>query len=147
MDETGILMMGAAEAIPTPGRRRVYTTFSNPTNNAIVLDHHIFDSSEGWRKAESMQHPILKLRLTVDNADYKHVGVKSPNVKPSYVDTVADTGAHSCLWGLQVFSRHGFKKSHLLPVSREEIEISGADFIRLTRSDEKGMTYTAPVMV
>ena len=143
-------LIGAAEV----GAEKRLSTTKNPTNNAIVLDHHIFDSSEVWKKAESMQHPTLKLRINVDTTDYEHVGVKCPNVKPSHINAVTDTGAQSCLWGLQDFYNHGFKKSDLLPMrrtliaaNREEIEISGAVFIRLTGSDQKGVTYTAPVMI
>ena len=91
-DETSALLIGAAEV----GAEKRLSTTKNPTNNAIVLDHHIFDSSEGWKKAESMQHPTLKLRINVDTTDYEHVGVKCPNVKPSHINTVMDTGAQSC---------------------------------------------------
>lgn len=127
-DETSALLIGAAE-MP----QESMSSLSCPTSSEIILGHHIFDSSEGWKKAESMQHPTLKLRMSVDVTDYEQVGAKCPNTKPSHVSAVTDTGAQSCLWGLQDFLNHGFKKSDLIPVkrtllaaNREAIEISGA---------------------
>jgi hypothetical protein len=121
--------------------------------NEIVLDHHIFNSQDGWKKSESMPHPTLKLVLTTDASDYKHIGVGCPQITPSTVSVVTDTGAQSALWGLQGFYRCGFTDSDLLPVKRtmraanmEEIEISGAVFVRLTGTDSSGKKHTAPVM-
>ena len=71
---------------------------SSSQRKALVLDHHIFDSKKGWIRAESMQHPTLRLRLTVNREDYNQVGTTFPNVQPSYVTVVTDTGAISCLW-------------------------------------------------
>ena len=59
----------------------------------FVLDHHIFDSQKGWTRAESMEHPTLRLRLSVDEEEYKHTGLSCPNVQPSKVIVVSDTGA------------------------------------------------------
>ena len=119
----------------------------------IVLDHHIFNSHDGWKKSESMPHPILKLVLTTDASDYTHIGVDCPQIPPSTVSVVTDTGAQSALWSLQGFYKSGFKDTDLLPVKRtmraanmEEIEISGAVFIRLTGTDASGKKHTAPIM-
>ena len=120
----------------------------------IVLDHHIFQSHEGWKRAESMAHPTLRLRLTTDKQDYKHFGGLCPEVSPSWVTAVTDTGAQSCLWSLHDFYRCGFKDNDLIPVRRsmvaansEEIKIVGAIFMRLSGTDANGVTYTAAVMV
>ena len=119
----------------------------------IVLDHHIFDSRNGWRKSESMAHPTLRLRLTTEAADYERVGAAHPQIVPSFVTAVTDTGALSCLWSLTDFYRCGFKDSDLLPVkrtmlaaNREEIKICGAIFVRLFGVDSLGETHTAPIM-
>ena len=136
----------------------VATLSTDPHTSAepkpIILDHHIFDSKNGWKRSESMSHPTLRLRVATDASDYTHVGVPKPDIMPSYVTTVTDTGAQSCLWGLQDFYRCGFKDSDLLPVkrsmvaaNREEITISGAIFLRLSAKDSLGNTFTAPVMV
>ena len=119
----------------------------------IVIDHHIFHSTEGWRKTESLQHPTLLLRLTTEKSDYDHVGASFPKIAPSHVTIVTDTGAQSCLWGLQDFYRCGFRKSDLLPVrrvmiaaNREEIQIEGVLLVRLSGEDARGRSYTAPIM-
>jgi len=37
------------------------------------LDHLLFDTRDGWYKAESMNHPTLKLVVDVSSEDYTHV--------------------------------------------------------------------------
>ncbi len=126
----------------------------NLPREGIVLDHHIFLSKEGWKKAESMAHPTLRLRLTTEKKDYKVFGGQYPDISPSWVSAVTDTGAQSCLWSLEDFYRCGFRDCDLIPVRRsmvaansEEINIVGAVFIRLSGTDDTtGATYTAAVM-
>ena len=117
------------------------------------MDHHIFDSHEGWKKAESMPHPVLKLAVTTDASAYKHFGVACPQMISADANVVADTGAQSALWSLQGFRRSGFNDTDLLPVRQTmraanmgEIEISGAVFIKLTGIDSSGKKHTAPIM-
>ena len=100
-----------------------------------------------------MTHPTLKLQLTVAQDDYNKFGVKCPKITPSSITVVTDTGAQSCLWSQRDFYRCGFTDQDLFPVkrtlstaSREEINITGAIFLRLTGQDGKGNLYTAPVM-
>ena len=119
----------------------------------ILLDHHIFTKT-GWKEADSMLHPTIQLHLTVDKEDYHHLDINAPNVAPTNVTAVTDTGAQSCLWSQKDFHRCGFKDSDLLPVKRtliaankEKININGAIFVRLSGSDSKGITHIAPVMV
>ena len=121
--------------------------------NKIVLDHHIFDSKQGWRQAKSMSHPTLRLQLTTDASDYQRLGMPHPQTMPSFVTVVTDTGAQSCLWSLKDFYRCGFQDSDLLPVTRtmlaanrEEIDIRGAIFVRLSGHDASGKEHCAPVM-
>ncbi len=122
--------------------------------NEVVLDHHIFDSVDGWRKAESMPHPTLRLRVSTDPSDYQQLSIPCPQIMPSYTTTVTDTGAQSNLWGLDGFYASGFQDSDLRPVRRsihaankEEIEIVGAVFLRLTGIADDGTQHTAAVMV
>ena len=119
----------------------------------VILDHHIFDSRSGWRRSESMAHPTLRLRVSTNQDDYSRVGASFPDVMPSYVTVVTDTGAQSCLWSLADFYRCGFKDSDLIPVKRtmvaanqDEIVICGAIFLRLSGKDRLGNVHTAHVM-
>lgn len=119
----------------------------------VTLDHHIFDSKNGWRKSESMAHPTLRLLISTDSEDYNRMGIITPDITPSYETAVTDTGAMSCLWGLLNFYRAGFKDSDLIPVKRtmvaankEPINISGAILLRVSGKDNLGDTYTAAVM-
>ena len=120
----------------------------------VTLDHHIFDTKNGWKKSESMAHPTLRLCISTDSEDYDRMGIITPDITPSYETAVTDTGAMSCLWGLLNFYRAGFKDSDLIPVKRtmvaankERINISGAILLRVSGKDNLGDTYTAVVMV
>ena len=127
---------------------------SSLSKHPIVLDHHIFTDKNKWIAAESMHHPTLRLHLTTNQSDYSHVGATCPNITPTHVSVVTDTGAQSCLWSSQDFYRCGFKKSDLLPVkqtllatNKEKIRIDGAILVCLSGLDKTGITHTAPTMV
>ena len=158
-DETSALLIGGittvtpipADMLETSGIGSCSTLDSG---KEIVLDHHIFDSHDGWKKTESMPHPTLRLQVSTDASDYDHINATCPTITPSYVNVVTDTGAQSALMSLRDFHRVGFKDSDLLPVKRtmraanmEEIEILGAVFIRLSGTDSSGNRHTAPIMV
>ena len=119
----------------------------------VILDHHIFDSHNGWRRAESMWHPTLNLQLSTDPSDYAHLNIPCPKIELTDVTTVTDTGAQSCLWGFLEFHRCGLKDSDLRPVRRairaanREIIIAGAIFLRLTGTAEDSTIHTARLMV
>ena len=155
-DETSALLIGGvtvtsiSDTLESSG---ISSGSLSRDDKQIVLDHHIFDSHDGWKKSESMPHPTLRLTLSTNASDYTHVGATCPNVAPVSVTVVSDTGAQSCLWSLHDFYRCGFKDSDLLPVKRtmhaanmEEIDIAGAVFIRLSGTDFAGNTHTAPIM-
>ena len=150
------LMIGTIDHLKKDTKQRNCCSMESSAlqDKRFVLDHHIFDSQKGWTRAESMEHPTLRLRLSVDEEDYKHTGLSCPNVQPSKVTVVSDTGAMSCLWSRKDFLRCGFQLSDLAPIkrtmvaaNREEIAIDGALFIRLSGLDVMGNTHTAPVMV
>ena len=82
------------------------------------------------------------------------MGALFPKIMPAHVNTVTDTGAQSCLWGVEDFYRCGFKDCDLIPVkrtivaaNRDEITILGAILLRLTGTDSRGNPHTAAVMV
>ena len=146
MDEANALLIGGMEEV-IPSRSE------SLTQDAIMLDHHIFDSKQGWREAESMHHPVLKLRLTTDDSDYFHMGAECPRIATSHIEVVTDTGAQSCLWSRDKFLQCSFHTSDLIPVkrtmraaNREKIQIDGEILIRLSGTDNVGRTHTAPVM-
>lgn len=118
------------------------------------LDHMLFKRETGWKKTDSLQHPTLKLRLTVDSSDYDAINYPPPKVKSCEVCVVTDTGAQSCLWGLSDFLRCGFKESDLIPVkhslyaaNKEKIDVLGAILIRLSGTDVDGELRSAAIMV
>ena len=81
---------------------------------AIVVSNYIFDGTSGWKQAASMPHPIVKLRVSIDASDYSHLRLKHPNLSPTTLSIVADTGAQSCLMGKKVLDRLGLNTSDLV---------------------------------
>ena len=79
-----------------------------------LLNHVFFHPESGCKRIKSMKHPTLKLTVSVDKSDYREVNCSTPNVKPSSVTVVTDTGALSCLWGLSDFLRCHFNTRPLL---------------------------------
>ena len=119
-----------------------------------ALDHHIFDGTSGWRRAESQAQPSLLLNLSVDASDYGHLGIPCPHIKPSSASVITDTGAQSSLMGYKVFRRSGFRDSALIPVKRrmlaannEGIRILGAILLRLSGKDAMGNKLETAEMV
>ena len=141
-DETGALLVGAlsspapvssvedehqqspsvsslTSATDEPARGfSVSATSLGDGRKQVTLAHHIFDSDSGWKRAESMQHPTLTLRVAVKAVDYKQFCMPYPKVMPTQTKVVTDTGAQSPLWGRNDFLRCGFKMSDLIPVKR-----------------------------
>lgn len=117
------------------------------------LDHLMFDSGQGWKKMESMRHPSLKLSLSVDPNDYAKLNKKPKVIKPRLINVITDTGAQSCLWGLNNFLQSGFSESDLLPVRHglyaangEKIPVNGAILLRLSGTSNEGDAHSAAVM-
>ena len=136
-----------------PSKSHVASTTVKNGRMHVTLPHHIFDSDSGWKRAESMQHPTLKLRVAVKAVDYKKFHIACPKVMPSQTKVVTDTGAQSPLWGRKDFLRCGFKMSDLIPVdrtmlaaNREAIDIDGAILIRVSGKDQNGKIHVAPIM-
>ena len=63
-----------------------------------------------------MSHPTLTLNNDVSAEDYTRLNRKPPSIKKSLITAVTDTGAQSCLWGLQNYLNCGFSKNDLIPV-------------------------------
>lgn len=119
-----------------------------------TLPHYLFDSDSGWKAAKSMKHPTLQLSVSVNPEDYLDVGREPPNIKSKKIEVITDTGAQSCLWGLQNFLRCGFKQPDLLPVkhelyaaNKEKIPILGAILLSMSGDSPDGSPHSAGVMV
>ena len=123
-------------------------------SQTTVLNHLMFDTKKGWCKSSAMSQPTLKLDIGISPDDYTRFSRQPPSIKNPSIVAVTDTGAQSCLWGLQEFLRCGFSQSDLIPVNhtiyaanREEILVKGAIFLRLTGRTDAGVPHTAIVMV
>jgi len=164
---------GFIGAISSPAVARVLTSTQQPschdaprpaslpikicgtsTTKSVVLDHHIF-TDEGWKRARTLAHPILSLRISTCKDDYAQFGINPANISPKHIDVVADTGAQSCLWSRREFLRSGFNMADLIKVhhtmeaaNAAPIEIDGAILLRLSgKNDKSDEEIHAAVMV
>lgn len=132
------------------------SSISNQPNQrkSISVEHHIFNGTFGWMARESRKQPTVTLKLSTNTHDYQQFAATTPNIKPSKVSIIADTGAQSSLMGLKPFQKCGFKPSDLLPVKKkmiaannEGINVLGAVFVRLAGTDSAGNRLEAAEMV
>jgi len=121
--------------------------------NSVVLNHQIF-KQEGWRAANTLSHPIVRLRISTSECDYRKFDVPFPSIQPKHVDVVTDSGAQSCLWSRDAFVRSGFHLRDLIPVRHSmkaantaPIHIDGAILLRLSGLTKNGDEVEAAVMV
>lgn len=121
--------------------------------NQVALDHHIF-TQEGWRRASSLSHPTLHLRVSTREEDYNSLNMPPVKVTPTYVDVVTDSGAQSCLWSRRGFLESGFNLDDLIKVDHQmeaanaaPIQIDGAILLRLSGTNDDGVEIQAAVMV
>ena len=109
---------------------------------SVPMPHHIFDGTRGWTQTPVEPHPVITLTVSTDEADYNHLRLPCPKMKPMKCSVVADSGCQSVLLGLKLFNRFGLKRSCLIPVkgkmsaiNGEGIGILGAVFLRLEGID------------
>ena len=119
-----------------------------------AVDNLVFDPHTGWQLKNSKAQPMVKLKARVDVDAYKQIGYTCPSIKPTMLQCISDTGAQSCLMGLNTAKQLGLKESDLVPVSRkmravnnEDIALNGAVFLTLCGHDQEGILHEAPVMV
>ena len=120
---------------------------------SVRLDHHIF-TKDGWQRANSLSHPVLSLKITTAQEDYKSLNIPHVSILPTNVKAVTDTGAQSCLWSRREFLSCGFALTDLIPVTHQmkaanaaPIHIDGAILLRLSGSDQAKNEIQAAVMV
>ena len=120
--------------------------------NGVVLNHQIF-TEEGWKTATRLSHPILRLRISTNEDDYKKFNKQFPRIQPKYVDVITDSGAQSVVWSREEFNKSGFHASDLIPVhhamkavNAARISIDGAILLRLVGTTKDGTKVEAAVM-
>lgn len=65
----------APEDIQPTESGSVQSSYSKKHAKKIVLDHHIF-TQDGWRRATSLSHPTLRLRIFTCDDDYQSFVVR-----------------------------------------------------------------------
>eukprot|EP00111_Clytia_hemisphaerica_P000118 TCONS_00000273-protein len=135
----------------------ITTARSDPTSvadqNAIASPHSIFTKGQ-WRKSKFKNHPRGELLLSVLSSDYKQFSKRCPNVAPTKITALADTGAQSCLWSLREFESLGFTKNDLIPVNinlmaanKSLITVEGAACVLLEGVASDGSKQSCSTMV
>ena len=123
------------------------TVISHKTGQqAVVLDHHIFDDRNGWITRRSPPQPTVSLTARAHTKDYEELGYRlHTRTRQVTIAMTADTGCQSVLVGIKIIHRLGFKKSDLIPVktkmsavNRDVIPILGAVILRLSGKSGSG---------
>lgn len=127
------------------------STRGQGTNNAVVLDHHIFTKGE-WKRAQLRPHPTLSIKISFDKSRTAKPG-KTPSTRAE-IAAIADTGAQSDLWSLSDFLSHGFSQDDLFPVTlglsaanRSPITVAGAFFAKIETTSQLGVSTSCKSMV
>ena len=86
----------------------------------ITLHHHVFSNGGGWQQRRSLPQPTVSLTAYACKEDYEHFGMPlSSYPRGGQVTAIVDTGCQSCLIGLKMVYRLGFKRADLLPVEHK----------------------------
>ena len=119
------------------------------TNDA----YHIFTKVQ-WCRARFLNHPNVKLTMTVNSSDYQAFRRSCPIVTQTAITAMVDTGAQSCLWSMTGFLAAGFTPSDLIPVSfdlvaanKSPIKIAGAIILRLQDHSTDTEPFSCATMV
>ena len=124
---------------------------SQPAGNGPVeaLFHYIATTEISPCLREVLPHPTLPLTIAVDREAYATMKTPSPPQRSARISAVADSGAQTCLMGLQLLNKLGLSQRHLTPVSKhifaannEEIRILGAVFLTLSGLNRHGEELT-----
>ena len=103
---------------------------------------------------EPMPHPTLTLRISVDVDAYTKRKKQSPPWRSASISVIADSGAQTCLMGLQILKKLGLHQKHLTHVSKrifaannEEIHVLGAIFLKLSGLNGRGKEVATSAIV
>ena len=76
------------------------------------------DMCDKWMKRPSNSQPYIHLTLTIENEDYKALGLDlRKRTRTVTLPAMADTGSQSCLNGVKVAQQMGLSTDDLIPVS------------------------------
>jgi hypothetical protein len=113
-----------------------------------------FSRANRWKKGDSEDQPTVMVTMSTEDCDYENLLLPMTRIHPKTTRAVADSGCQSSLMGLETFYSLGLKKTDLvkcksgLSVNSENIEISGAIFLRLSGKDTTtGMVASTAVQV
>ncbi len=94
------------EAVDSDSSVNVVSQRPAEKNETIVLHHHIF-TPDVWRRAATLSHPTLRLRMTTHADDYLKFGMRIPRYPQSMLTLLSIQG-HSPAFGLgEIFSEAG----------------------------------------
>ena len=146
--------VGAIESAPGDAPPSVNIVGQGQEATLSIPDHYIFDGTYGWVAHEAWPHPTVPLTVAVDGDAYVKLHLPSPPKRTTRISAVADSGAQTCLMGIQMLRKLGLRKEHLTKVSKrvlaannEEIHILGAVFLRLSGQAVRGQAVATSAMV
>ena len=95
-EAASLMKVGSIQSSPVHCISPVFTVKNK--RKAVVLDHHIFlPDYNAWKRSDPLPQPMLRLRVYSEPNDYLQFELPPPDIKESFIDCVADTGAQSCL--------------------------------------------------
>ena len=134
----------------------VETILENVLRPADVLTNGAYHiSTKGqWCRARFLNHPEVKLAMSVNSSDYQAFRRSCPIVAQTVITAMADTRAQLCIWSMTGFLAAGFTPSHLIPVSldlvaanKSPIKIAGAIILRLQGHSPDSEPFSCATMV
>ena len=83
-----------------------------------------YDAARGWVQ-RSEDHGLIDLVAHTSEEDYKAFGLKRPEMTPTTVKAVADTGCQASLMGMDCLYKMGLRKKDLVRVRSNASSING----------------------
>ena len=97
------LMWGQQAVTPESPKPQIWSLWSRPSGERASprwrpgqWDPRIFTKGQ-WRRAGFLNHPEVKLTMSVNASDYQAFIRSCPIVAQTVINAMTDTGIHSCL--------------------------------------------------
>ncbi|KAK3873864.1 hypothetical protein Pcinc_021155 [Petrolisthes cinctipes] len=110
-----------------------------------ALFHYVATTEMSSSLSGALPHPTLKLSVAVDVEAYTKMKIPCPPRRSATIIAIADSGAQTCLMGLQIMKNWGLRQQQLTQVTKrilaannEEINVLGAVFLKLSGRNQKG---------